>query len=300
MTHGLTEQDLASLSPAEREALEAEPSDTESALEAGAPGVEAPKEDPKDAPKAEADPLTDPPKTEVVTDEATEPEEPPKEDPPAKPERDALAVPYQARAVDPEKVRAELSSLKEKFDAGELTMDAYLDQRDAITAAALKAQIAAEHNAQVAVERWKDTVDRFLEDHPEYVKGSVRYKALDAQIKSMDGPEYEGLSHRQLIQKAHELLEAEIGSAKAKDEPKKPEDPKKALAEKRKPDLSAVPTTLAGVPPAAPQNADTDEFSQIDSLQARAAAGDTEAQIALEWAIKRMTPEQQDRWARAA
>jgi hypothetical protein len=67
-----------------------------------------------------------------------------------------------------------------------------------------------------------------------------------------------------------------------------PADPKKAAAEKRKPDLSGLPQTLADVPGADGPGDVASEFASLDSLDGEA----------LESAIARMSPTQRERYLR--
>lgn len=139
---------------------------------------------------------------------------------------------------------------------------------------------------------WEEEVDRFLEANQAY-KDPVLYQTLDTMVKVIASDEAnKNLTNRKILERAHEELSKrfKVGEAAA------PADPKKALEQKRKPDLSGVPPSLAGVPPAAPASVEGDEFSHIDALQRQAESGDAEAQAKLERAIARLTPEQQERY----
>ncbi len=315
--HGLTQEELDALTPEEREALTAELSESEDYLAKGGAGV-----------SADADPF-EKPKTEIVDDdedeegnegdgkkaaaapagEAAKGADTPADEPQGSAEqtepgeREPLAVPYQAPAVDQAKVKTALEDLKKKFDEQEITLEEYLEKRDAIKEAVFKDGLSREHHAQTELRLWEDAVDTFLERHPEY-KDAVLYQTLDGVIKMMasDTKQFGHLSNRQLIDKAHEEVakrfKVPAGAAEGAAEAKP--DPAKDLATKRKPDLSQVPKTLASVPAAAPQNVEGDEFAHIEALQRKAEAGDADAQAGLERALARLTPEQQDRFLSAA
>lgn len=308
--HGLSEDELAALPAAEREALEADYSEDEKRLAAGAPGIE--HVDPNAAKKAE-EPEPDAAATAaaaakpavaapVAAAPAGAAAEPAKVEGEAEGETDEdearrpITAPFQAPAVDEAKVKAELDAIDKKFEDGELTQRERDDQRDAINRAVLKAELAAESEEQTRKNAWDNEIDRFMEDNKAYKTDRVLYSALNAEVKRIAGDEANAkLSDRKVLALAH----AEVAKRLKVEPAASAEDAAKALREKRKPDLSKVPPTLAHVPAAAPQNNETDEFASVDALTAKAAGGDEQAAMALEQAVARMTKEQQDRWGRA-
>lgn len=334
-THGLTDQELAALTPAEREALLDEPSEDEKTLAAGGPGV-------KDAAATdEADPLKDKPKTVLVDDDAegdpakkteaakTEGADDGKAKEEASTEEEAddgpLAVPLHAREIDPEKVKAardeiaekaktDLAEVMTKYEAGELDQSAMLEKRDeingqkhqqlaAIDRAVQESDLSKRHEVQVKTSLWEREVKGFLREHQAY-RTDVLYDALDGQVKKIAAdPANANMTDRQILEQAHKNLSSVMkvdGDTAPVDPKKAAEDALKAAKDKRKPDLSSVPKTLHGIPAAAPQAAEAEEFAHLDVLSAKAEGGDAEAQAALEREIAKMSPAQQDRWARAA
>jgi hypothetical protein len=269
--HGLTDEELAALAPEERAAITAEPSQDEARLASGAvPGV---------TDDGVADPLKSPGKTEVVID-ATDPED-----------RDPIPVAFQAPAVDDRKVQAVLADIAKRFDDGEITMPEMLAQRDAVNSQVTEARLSSKHGAQIEATVWGRTVEDFIDRNKIYGTDPVLYDALDATVKRLAADrKNENLSDRKLIEEAHRQVAERfrVGAAEAP-----PLDPAQALAARRKPNLTTVPRTLAHVPVAAPANIDQDEFSDVDRL---ISSGDS---AAAERAVARMTPEQQERWARA-
>jgi hypothetical protein len=298
-THGLSEAELASMTEAEREALTADLSEDEQKLAGGGAGVveepEKPAEKAAEAapataatPAAPAAPGAEPAAAPAAAG-ADEPEE-----------RSPLVVPYQARDVDPAKVKQSLVDLKEKFDNGDITMDLYLDERDKITRAVTKAELSSEYGEQVRTALWENEIDRFLDGHKEY-KDPTLYRSLDAEIKAIavardkDGNLiHEKASDRQILTMAHEQVTRARGGAAAP-AAKPAADAAAAVAASRKQDLSHLPTTLATVPAAAPQTTDGDQFSGLDALSKLDDGG-----VALEQALAKLTPAQQDAYLRGA
>lgn len=309
-THGLSKEELEALTPAEREAIEAEPSEDEAKLAAGAPGV-----------AAEADPLDGKEKvTEVVDDHE---EKKPVEAAVVEEEREPFAgVPVVAPAVDLEKAeaaRAEAetkateakAALKTRFDAGEIELDEYLNEREAVskresaTIAEIdrrvhEAELAERHEVEIEKRTWKSAVDDFMEKNPVY-KDPVLSGALDSRIKALAAEKDEAgklvnekLSNRQLLDRAHQEVAKHFKNGA--EAPKPAKDVVKEAKAARAPDLSGVPHTLAGVPAAAPANAEADEFAHLDALQAKADRGDAQAQADLERAIAGLNKAQEDRY----
>lgn len=337
-THGFSEEELAALPPAEREALEAELSPAEEHLAKGGSGVAAPGTDPLlekkeddeedgESPvpeKANAAPAAAKPKADADEDgesEEGEEEGEGEEEPPA---RERSAVPVPAREVDMEKVKQALAQneasakeaiaeVEKQFKDGDIDDEERLQKRDAINdekarrreeinRAVQESELAQRHDAQVKITRWKEEVKDFLDAHPAY-KDKVLYRALNEQVKAM-AEEDNDLTDRQLLAKAHEEIAKRF---KGLDEPKSDDPAKvkadklKAVKAKRAPDLSVAPPTVGSLPAAAPQNTEADdEFAHLDALMSKANAGDAASAAQLEREIAKLPPAAQDRWARAA
>jgi hypothetical protein len=334
---GIDEEDLGHLSKEELAALKAEPSESETYLANGGPGIA--NVDPG------ADPLAGTAKVEMEPDpdEEKEPKEEAKEakaEEPKTPEKAAekaaekteetdedeaeeptpFVVPLQAREIDPELVKAELAkaelvatdaiaAVMKKYNDGDLTQDEMLAEREKINdakaerrfeirSAVREADQAAKHETDTRIALWKREVDGFMGQHPAYKDPDLK-AALDRKVKELAGdPANEDLSDRKILEKAHQVISSKL-KVEAADPEKAKKDALEAVKQKRRPDLSKAPTTLSGLPAAAPQNADEDEFSGMDSLIAKASSGDAQAEADLERLVAGMSREQQERWARS-
>lgn len=287
--HGLTEAELAGLSPEERAAVTADPSDDEVAHGAGKPAAASEDDDPS---KAAADPLKgtaavalekDPPGAEVLTD--GEP-------------RGDLAVAYQAEQVDlkalQEKRDADLAELNKKFEEGDLTQAEWIAQRDAVrdefNRVQTKTEISAEHDWQVENKVWERDVEDFLDRNEAYKKDPVLFNVLDARVKAIAAdPTNANLTNRKVLQKAHEEIAARFKVGEAK---QAPSDPVKDARKAREPKLDDVPKTLAHIPQAGgAQDVNDGEFAAIERAFAEGRQAEGERMLA------RLTPEQEARFA---
>lgn len=296
----LSDEERQGLSAEEIAALEADPSEDEAARggttkvedaadpmpDDGKDDVEATKvtEAAKSAGEKPAQGADKTGKAAEVVEETTEPSE-----------REPLVVPFNHQAqVDPKAAQEKLDALEAKFEAGELTRGDYNKQRDAIrdvlVTDRVAAQISARSQEQVAKAIWDRAVEDFIDAHKAY-KDPVLQDALDARVKALArDPANDKLSDRQLLQQAHNEVAARF---KVEETPATPKDKKTELADKRKPDLSDAPRTLAHVPAAADNDAADNEFAALERLERNDPA-------AYERALARMTPDQQERYLRAA
>lgn len=267
--HGVTEDELEGLSDEERAALEDEGDDGNDGKPAGDPPADPPADD-KEAKPADG-----------AADDA----------PPADEGDTPFAVPFHHDAkVKPEEAKARLDTLQKQFDDGEIDMPTFLAQRDGVMAAVIEDRVAtnisAKSQEQTAIALWQRARDEFLDDHEAY-KDPVLYDALDARVKALaSDPENDKLSDKQLLNKAHQEVAARF---KVADTPTPAVDPKKALADKRKPNLKDVPPNIAGIPAAAENVAADDEFADLDKLA-------TQDTALYEQRLAKLTPEQQARY----
>lgn len=274
--HGVSEQELDGLSPAERAALEDEE------------GAESKDDKDEAADEAKADASEDGKVEEEKEETVDEPAGEAEEDEP-------FAVPFhhQAKAVDSKAIETDLSALKKQYDDGHLDIDQFLAKRDEILEPlrrdAVKAEIAEQSQDQVALALWQRARDDFMDAHPLYKGDAVLYAALDSEVKRLAADKAnDGLSDKRLIDKAHE----EVAKRFKVDAGDTPKDAKKTLADKRKVDRSEVPRTLAETPAAAEVDAVDNEFANLEKLLE---AGDT---AAYERALAKLSPEQEARYLR--
>ena len=190
------------------------------------------------------------------------------------------------------------SDLLQKFQDGELEVSEYVaelskitEQRDALVAARIKAEISQEMAEQASAREWQQAVHRFIDrvakdEQVDYRTDAARARDLDTFVKVLaNDPENAQQSSDWFLQEAHKLVNARRGPVPA---PAGKEDPQQRPAP-RKPDLKAVPKTLAHVPGSDGPGDVSDEFGNVDALEG----------LDLELAIARMTPAQREKYARA-
>lgn len=322
MSHGLTEKELASLSPEEREAIESEYSEDELKTHgAGAKPGDA-EDDGEDAVAAiealnAADAAkvatADAAKTAAVVEAAKTAEGATAtaataatpaagaegaaaEGASATPgEREPFAVPFHhAPTIKSEDAKVALDGLQKRYDDGEITLSDFLAKRDEVTAAVIKDRVASEisetSKTQMAQALWNRSVEEFLDSNQAYRKDDILYDALNERVKRLAADEANAnLSDRQLLSRAHDEIKSrfKVGDEKVV----VAADPKKVLADARKPDLTGVPRTLAGVPAASDNQTADDEFAEIERLA-------TTNPAEHERALAKLSSAQQDRYLR--
>lgn len=209
-------------------------------------------------------------------------------------------------------LKTEKRELFKQYNAGTITDEVYqekLDEADgkletlteAVSAARLNAQIAEANQQQMAT-TWQRKVGSFMDEVKkteglDYRSNTALGAALDAVVKDLgnqkdkDGELVNGDKPMGwFLREAHRQVKASFGLVTV---PKtaKPDDAGKpaAAGEQRKakaPDLTKVPPNIRTAPSAAAAE-DGGEFSHLATLSG----------MALEKAVARMTPEQQNRWA---
>lgn len=187
--------------------------------------------------------------------------------------------------------------LLQKFQDGELEVSEYAaelskitERRDALVAARIKAEISQEMAEQASAREWQQAVNRFIDrvakdEQVDYRTDAARARDLDTFVKVLaNDPENAQQSSDWFLQEAHKLVNARRGGTvtATKDDPRPRPAP-------RKPDLKAVPKTLAHVPGSDGPGDVSDEFGNVDALEG----------LDLEVAIARMTPAQREKYARA-
>lgn len=180
-------------------------------------------------------------------------------------------------------------ALREQLNAGEIDLDAYETQKDEIVANEqnlreqnLKATIAAEQSQQNVQARWQWEQEKFFaeESNKLYANSKPLMAALDASVKELAAnPDNAQRSAAWFLQEADRQVRSAFGqTVKVEKTEEKPKS--------RKPDLSVIPKTLAGLPAAELNDVGNDEFAKLDSLDG----------IALENALSKLSPEQQSRY----
>jgi len=225
---------------------------------------------------------------------------------------------YQAPAVEKydEKIAAletRQAEAEAKFKAGDIELDALRaedrkieGERRALQEAKLKHDISVEQTNQTDMQKWDYQVTRFMHqvkksDGMDYKGNRTLNAALDQTVKDLanakdkDGKLVnESKSGRWFLREAHKQVMKDIGrkpAAAADAAVETPEQKKAAAAAARKADLKKLPQTLAKVPAAdTDAGGDDPEFGHLEGLDG----------LDLEDAVARMTPAQQDKWARSS
>ena len=188
-------------------------------------------------------------------------------------EHDSLATEVQPllAADAPEDAAEQLEAIAKqkeelvlKFDDGELTakeyqleLDKLAKQEREIEQAQFKAKLAQEMAEQQQRNAWLATVNQFLSEHAEYRQYPLRYKALDVAVRELAAQEEnQGLSGRQILEKAHEQIVEQFGLARAEEKPE---------GNKRRKPIEAPPT-LANVPAASATETEDGRWAKLDRL----------------------------------
>jgi hypothetical protein len=277
--HGYTDEELENLTPEEREGLEDETlvddppegedgeqdaneeADAAAAAAAAAAAELAAKKDDggedDDADAAAAAAAAAKPATPASADVQPAP---------VAPAPTASALPHykapENAAARLAEIEAQKDALAAKFDDGELTaaeMRAQLkpleDQRDDIRAQQLKAELSAD--SQIAA--WRNAVvPTFLAAHPEYKPGSIRFNALDAEVRALQASGNDQFDPA-ILAKAHERIIAELGAAPGSTTPAPAAKPNRNL-----------PPTIHNLPAADIETTENGQFAALDRLTGEA------------------------------
>lgn len=193
------------------------------------------------------------------------------------------------------------NELRTKFKAGEIDLDqfdadnaALQSERDNLNLLRTKAEISQDMTAQGAAQAWANTVNGFFSSVKQsggfdYQTDEARRSDLDMFVKALANDEKTSDKPMDwFLSEAHKRVQALHGVAPATPKVDTPKDPLAEAREKRKPNLSATPATLAHVPGGDGPGDVAGEFAHLDALE-----GD-----ALESAIARMTPAQREKFSR--
>jgi len=200
-----------------------------------------------------------------------------------------------------------------KFKAGDLELDALRaedrkieGERRTLQEAKLKHDISVEQTNQSDAQKWQYDIARFMReakkaDGIDYSGNRTLNAALDQTVKDLaNAKDKDGKlindekSGRWFLREAHKQVMKDIGrkpAAAADAAAETPAQKKAAAAAARKTDPKKLPQTLAKVPAAdAAGDGDDPEFGHLEGLDG----------LDLEDAVARMTPAQQDKWARSS
>lgn len=189
---------------------------------------------------------------------------------------------------------AQEADIRAKFKTGELEIEAYEEQRDAIlkqreslNTARVKAEISQEMREQSAQNEWQNQIKTFMasaakNDGIDYNKDEAKSSDLDLFVKTLaNNPANADKTGDWFLAEAHKRVMALHGVA-----PSAP-PAAKAPPANRVPPLKSAPKTLAQVPGGDGPGDVADEFAQLDALE----GNDLEA------AIAKMTPAQREKFA---
>lgn len=195
------------------------------------------------------------------------------------------AVPFQFR--DDGKVlpafQGQFEALDAKYDAGDLPLTQYNEQRDA-----LKAQMS---NEKAADQLWQAECETFWRHNQEWRSGTPLGDMLNGEVMRLAASEKAaGLSGIELIYAAKERVSTAIQSVRGSAKPEPKGEPTPAEKRPASPRPAAATHALGAAPAAAAAEVGQGEFAHLENLQG----------LDLEAAVAGMTAEQRDRWTREA
>lgn len=187
------------------------------------------------------------------------------------------------------------TDLLEKFKAGDIELPDFMAQKSEIdnerlqlTLAQKQAEWAQSQNEDARAQRWKWEQERFFaQEKAGIYKDPIVLAALDASVKQLaTDQKYASKSASFFLEEADRQVRQRfnMGGTQAADAGGKPKPGAK------QPDLSNLPKTLATLPAAEMAETGSDEFAYLDKLDG----------IALEQALRKLTPEQEARYLGAS
>ena len=228
----------------------------------------------------------------VQAEDAAEPEQEAEPEKAAPAESDPVeeVVPQQQEAprVSPlDGLNAELATIKQKFDDGDISIDEYIDERDRISRAIVKAELKAEIASDEVAKSWERSQSDFLKQNVYLRENDIVYDAFAMQVnKILQTPKSRSMTDDEVLAAAKQKVDAAFG--RAPEPHKKSESPvKKAKAEAA--DTSRVPQSLRGIPVAEPHDVDGSKFAYLDKLSG----------VEFEAAIAKLSSDDAARWARS-
>lgn len=227
------------------------------------------------------------------------------------PETAAPTPRYEAKLPDDYKDRVDALATAEgtaweKFDAGDLDrtqLQAELarvaNERNDLNALRVKAEISTEMNEQTAAQTWQNTVSRFIATEAK-AEGGIDYRKDEAMAADLDdfvkklanNPQNNDKSMDWFLVEAHKRVRALHGlvAAPAPAPAPTPQTPAQkvaaAVANRKAPEASSMPASLAQVPGGDGPGDVASEFAEVLALEGQA----------YEDAIARMTPAQREKF----
>ncbi len=191
-----------------------------------------------------------------------------------------------------------VDELMAKFKDGEIEMADVLKETRAIDAERLQLTMAAEQakwaeqqNADSRAQRWKWEQERFFGQDKAaiYKDDPITLAALNASVKQLAAdPANDRRPPGWFLEEADRRVRERFNLGGGAKPPSEGDGKPKPAP--REPDLSKVPKTLANLPAAEMPETGADEFAYLEKLDG----------IALEQALRKLTPEQEARYLGAA
>lgn len=184
-------------------------------------------------------------------------------------------------------LNAELATIKQKFDDGDISIDEYIDERDRISRTIVKAELKAEIASDEVAKSWERSQSDFLKQNGYLRENDIVYDAFAMQVnKILQTPKSRSMTDDEVLATAKQKVDAAFG--RAPEPHKKSESPvKKAKSEAA--DTSRVPQSLRGIPVAEPHDVDGSKFAYLDKLSG----------VEFEAAIAKLSSDDAARWARS-
>lgn len=248
----------------------------------------------------DADPLLDdegtPPADEPPADPTVDDDTPPDADGSSDKEPDAIDAPIEPvpdNSAKMAEIDGKLAELDERFDEGDLTSKEYRDQQNALMAEKkalehdeIKAKVKQELDAENSKREWMKAQERFFkaEENARFRDDEVLLGALDQQVRKLAvTPEAANLTGDEILARARAVIAKSFGlaapsPAKKDDKPAKPDRPQRPK----------VPVDMGGLPAAGSERPQDGKFSHLNGLSGEA----------LEDAVSRLSPADQEAWAR--
>lgn len=201
-----------------------------------------------------------------------------------------------------EALKTQRSELRTQFKSGDLELDDYEEQREAIDEKLaeldrlkIKADIAADNERQTGEQRWTWECDTFYADEANAIyKDRILAAAHNAAVIDLASeeslkahPERARWTGTRFLREADKLVRASMG---VKPAAPNPDDGKPAPRNIKPSPAAGIPPAISKLPVAAAAAVDGDEFAHMASLEG----------VEYERAIARLTPEQRDRFMASA
>ncbi len=313
MSHGMTDEELALLTPEERAGLEDDTLVDEGQQDDDSDDdLNPPDEQNQDDEQQQEQEQEQPQKT---GDDA---EQPGRDDgEPAGEEPQAKATPPLLNAELPadfneqmegintrrSEIRSEKRALTDKYEDGDMTAKEYhdqldklddelselMDKRSDLRMQENKARIAQEANQSQAEQRWYSTVEVFMSEHPEITKNQTLVQAYDTIVQrvtaeTMKAGKEPGIAD---LRKAYKQWAEDLGMAAPEKKTEQAPQKKQELRQTRN-----VPPTLGKVPAAESNNTDDGKYAYLDRLAER-------DPVKYEEAIAKLSPAQWDEYSQS-